>query len=150
MDAVVELELRDGSMDIGWYALTLEKTDRWRVLSVSPREPQLFGRSGWMSGRDLKSIEAVLCRYAELVCKGEYKKASACLAGPARVEHERSTQSLPPGGLGKKISGITTEPLWKSGSLAAVSAEYGGQEAIVTAWESPKGWLIVNIEQGGE
>jgi hypothetical protein len=146
VDAMVELELQDESMDIGWYSLTLCRNGKWKVYSVISSNPQLFGRDTWISESDLNSIESVFSKYAGLISKGKYAEATAYLAGPARIDHERSLETLPPGGVGEEVTDVKIEPLWKNGNLAVVGAAYNEHMVIITAWKSPKGWLLASLD----
>jgi hypothetical protein len=146
VDAMVELELQNESMDIGWYSLTLRRDGKWKVYSVISSNPQLFGRDTRISESDLNSIESVFREYTGLISKGKYSEATVYLAGPARIDHERSLDTLPPGGVGKEVTDVTIEPLWRNGSLAVVGAAYNEHTVIITAWKSPKGWLMARLD----
>lgn len=162
--ATVELALKDGSPDVGWYELELVKDgEAWKVYGlreVPPvvkgnvsglprwvRQLPLFGDSA--GGKELREAEAVFRGYLDDLAAGRYKEAVRWLAGPALREHWAAGNVLAVGKLLGAVSEVSMVSLAEDGKALVVRYGYqvDGREArlVVTFYETRQGYRIISV-----
>jgi hypothetical protein len=102
--ATVELVLKDGSADVGWYSLDVVKNGRsWKVVSFQETEPESTGTSSYVSRADVKEVEEVFRRYLDVLASGDMLGAAKFLADPARKSQEMGAAVLGKGAVIEKV-----------------------------------------------
>jgi len=162
--ATVELALKDGSPDVGWYELELVRDGGvWKAYSlreVPPamkgnvnglpkwvRQLPLFGDSA--GEKELREAEAVFRGYLDDLAAGRYKEAARWLAGPALKKHLDSMELLEKGRIIEQVSNLVLTPLGSGDKVMLAEAGYRADEkdvwVIVTFYHTALGWRIVVI-----
>ncbi|WP_406676431.1 hypothetical protein [Moorella sp. ACPs] len=150
--ATVELTLKDGTADVGWYELdVMKEAGGWKVVSFREGAPDL---SGWslVLGRagDVEAAKEVFVGYLDDLAAGRYKEADQWLAGPALKEHLAAGDVLSKGKLLEAVSEVSLTPLARDGKLLVARCDYhAGEKKIGVAavfYRTAQGWRIVGIQ----
>lgn len=148
----VELILKDGSADVGWYSLDMVKTGQgWKVASFQETEPELTGTSSYVSRADAKEAEQVFRSYLDALTAGDWQNAVKYLAGPSRRNQEMGAAVLGKGAVLGKIEDLRTEPVWKRGKELVLKFRYivDSRNVSVMAifFKTEQGWKITKVIQ---
>ncbi|SMB96530.1 hypothetical protein SAMN00808754_1528 [Thermanaeromonas toyohensis ToBE] len=151
VEAVVELTLKDGTADVGWYELGLLKEGGvWKVYSFREIGPRIEG--SWVGNQkkeDLYEVEAIFKGYMDDLAMGRYKEAARWLAGPALREHLKAEPVLGRGKIVDRVEEVSFRVIGRRGKLMVVEARYrvGGRDVrvAVTAYRTVVGWRMVEI-----
>ncbi|MCL6557717.1 MAG: hypothetical protein K6U74_02730 [Firmicutes bacterium] len=148
----VELTLRDGSADVGWYSLDVTKTGQeWKVVSFHEAEPDLSGVSLLVKQADVEAAKQAFQQYLDALTTGDMQSAAKHLAGPARKAQEMGAAVLGKGAVVGKVEGLKAEPAWERGKEMAVRFDYSidGRSVSVlsTFYRTTQGWKIVKVVQ---
>lgn len=165
--ATVELALKDGSPDVGWYELELVKDGgAWKVYGlreVPPvvkgnvnglpqwvRQLPLFGDSA--GEKELREAEAVFRGYVDELAAGRYKEAAKWLAGPALRKHLTAGNVLDKGKMLEVVSQVSMVPLAQDGKVLVVRCSYQveGRETrpVVIFYGTKQGYKIISVSGG--
>ncbi|AOQ23119.1 hypothetical protein MTAT_29710 [Moorella thermoacetica] len=149
--ATVELTLKDGTADVGWYELdVMKETDGWKVVSFREGAPDL---SGWslVLGRagDVEAAKEVFADYLEALAAGKWDEAVKYLAGPARKSMEASRDVLSKGKIIGRVDDLQAKLVWASGKEMVVEFSYkvDGRNVnlMTTFYRTIDKWKVVEI-----
>jgi len=146
----LELTLKDGSPDVGWYTVDLIRSGRdWQVVSVKERAPEIPGGSLFRRTESISQTEKVFKRYLDEVVNKNWKSAGKSLVGPARRNHELSTPVFAKGTPIKSYQGLHFQPLYHKGRVAVIGASYLADgrrvELMLYEYKTKQGWRIMDI-----
>lgn len=152
VQAMVELILQDGSVDVGWYSLELMKNGQaWKVISFQEAEPELMGTSIFTKQTGFIEVKEVFQGYLDALAVGDWQESLKYLAGPARKSQEMSLAMLEKGTVLGEIKELNMESEWNrdNGLVARFSYRLHDRDISVLAWfyKTHQGWKIVKIVQ---
>ncbi|GAF24685.1 heme/copper-type cytochrome/quinol oxidases, subunit 2 [Moorella thermoacetica Y72] len=149
--ATVELTLKDGTADVGWYELdVMKEAGGWKVISFREDEPDL---SGWslLWGRigDVEAAREVFAGYLDALAAGKWDEAVKYLAGPVRKSMEASREVLGHGKIIGKVDDLQARLIWAEGKEVMVEFSYkvDGRDVDLAAvfYQTKDGWKIIEI-----
>lgn len=152
VQAMVELILQDGSVDVGWYNLELVKNGQaWKVISFQEAEPGLIGISRFTKQTGFIEVKEVFQGYLDELAVGDWQGSLKYLAGPARKSQEMSLAMLEKGTMLGEVKELNMESVWSrdNGLVARFSYRLHDRDISVLAWfyKTHHGWKIVKIVQ---
>lgn len=151
--AVVDLTLKDGAVDVGWYVLdVLKDGERWKVCCFAEVSPFVEGGYLGPAGReDLYEAEKVFKGYLDSLAHGSYREAARYLAGPALREHLAAEPVLGKGKIVDVVEGLAIEGIGQSGKLLILEARYRTEDrqvhVVVSLYRTAEGWKIVRVQK---
>lgn len=148
----VELVLRDGSADLGWYSLDVVKIDKdWRVVSFRETGPELSGTSLLVSQADTNAAKRTFENYLTALTAGDFQGSAKYLVGPARRSHEAGAATLGRGAVIDKVEDLKGKPVWGKGNkittVFAYKADGRDVSVMVELYRTKQGWKIVRVFQ---
>lgn len=150
--ATVEVSLKDGSVDVGWYGLDMAKTGRgWKVVSFRQIDPELSGTALFMSRADAEAARQIFEEYMGALAAGDWQGAAKRLTGTARRSQEAGAAVLGKGAVIGKMEGLQAEPVW--GQEKEMEVKFGytvdGRDVSVLAtfYRTGQGWKITRVLQ---
>ncbi|WP_164920296.1 hypothetical protein [Neomoorella thermoacetica] len=149
--ATVELTLKDGTADVGWYELdVMKEAGGWKVISLREDAPDL---SGWDlvggSSKDVVAAREVFAGYLDALAAGKWDEAVKYLAGPARKSIEASRDVLSKGKIIGRVDDLQSKLVWAKGKEMIVEFSYKADakavELTAELYHTPQGWRITAL-----
>ncbi len=138
VNAVIEIRLNDGTIDVGWYDIDLINTEQgWKIFNIRTQVPE--ADHSLISNNDIEEPRKVF---------EEYLKTTSveCLVGSARTAQEQNQVKLVP----IEYKDLEMAPLGGNKKYKVLKASYFTDRAVnlcVVFYKSVDGWKIINIQQ---
>lgn len=150
--ATVELTLRDGSADVGWYSLDVVKASQdWKVVSFQENGPELSGTSICVNSANMEAAKQVFESYLAELAAGDWQASAKYLIGPARRSQEMGAAILGKGAVIGKVEALRAIPVWEKGKEIMVRFGYKVKNrdvsVIVELYRTGQGWKITRVLQ---
>lgn len=150
--ATVEIELADGSVDLGWYALEMVRANgSWNVVDLRPVPPYLSGVGLPAWGEDVAAAKEVFEDYLRKLSQGSYAEAAKLTVGPARAAQEQQAPAFGKAPLFKEVGEVLARPLWRRGKYLKLLAEYevDGRpvKVVMLMYRTARGWRVAGVSQ---
>ncbi|KUG05224.1 hypothetical protein ASZ90_017297 [hydrocarbon metagenome] len=138
VNAVIEIRLNDGTIDVGWYDIDLINTEQgWKIFNLRTQVPE--AKHSLITNSDIEEPKKVFEEYLNTTSI-EY------LAGAARTAQEQNQVKLVP----IEYKDLEMAPLAGNKDYMVLKASYHTDRAVnlcVTFYKSVDGLKIINIQQ---